>query len=116
MSDFLSDEPQQISQALQPLCRQHDLVVLIVTDPREYALPPGHAQMTLRDLETGEVMIYRFSRRNRHAMATLAQARQAQLQQMFGDLGITHVVVTPQSDYSADLTQLFLGRRRRHTG
>lgn len=116
MSDFLSDDPQQFSQALLRLYRRHDLIVLLITDPRESTLPPGNAQMAMRDLETGDVMVYRFSRQNRDAMATMAQARYAQLQQMFRDLGITHVMVTPQSDYPADLTQVFLGRRRRHTG
>ena len=116
MSDFLSDDPQQFSPALLRLHRRHDLIALLITDPRESALPPGSAQMAMRDLETGEVMVYHFSRRNRDAMATAAQARDAQLQQMFRDLGITHVRVTPQSDYPADLTQVFLGRRRRHTG
>jgi uncharacterized protein (DUF58 family) len=116
MSDFLSDEPQQFSQALLRLGEQHDLVVLLVTDPRERTLPPGNAQIAMRDLETGQVMIYHVSRQNRHAMATMAQARDAQLQQMCRDLGIVHVIVTPQSDYAADLTRVFLGRRRRHTG
>jgi uncharacterized protein (DUF58 family) len=116
MSDFLSDEWQPCAQALRRLGGQHDLIALLVADPRESMLPPGNAQMTMRDLETGEVMVYHFSRQNRHAMATIAQARYAQLQQMFRDLGITHVMVTPQSDYVSDLTQVFLGRRRRHTG
>jgi len=116
MSDFLSDDPQQFSQALLRLWGQHDLIALLITDPRESTLPPGNAHMAMRDLETGEVMVYHFSRQNRHAMATRAQARYAQLQQMFRDLGIPYVMLTPQSDYSADLTQVFLGRRRRHTG
>jgi uncharacterized protein (DUF58 family) len=116
MSDFLSDDPQQFSQALLRLCRRHDLIALPITDPRESTLPPGNVQMAMRDLETGDVMVYRFSRQNRDAMATLAQVRYAQLQQVFRDLGIAHVMVTPQSDYPADLTQVFLGRRRRHTG
>ena len=116
MSDFLSDEWQPCAQALRRLGGQHDLIALLVADPRERMLPLGNAQMTMRDLETGEVMVYHFSRQNRHAMATIAQARYAQLQQMFRDLGITHVMVTPQSDYVSDLTRVFLGRRRRHTG
>jgi uncharacterized protein (DUF58 family) len=116
MSDFLSDDPQQCSHALLRLCRRHDLIALPITDPRESTLPPGNVQMAMRDLETGDVMVYRFSRQNRDAMATLAQVRYAQLQQVFRDLGIAHVMVTPQSDYPADLTQVFLGRRRRNTG
>lgn len=112
LSDFLTDDFQALSQALAQLRARHDLIALVVSDPREAALPIGSACMTMRDLETGQVMTYRYSRQNRRHMAAVVQARQAHLQQLFQRLDIAHVTVTPCSDYCADLTQLFRGRRR----
>jgi uncharacterized protein (DUF58 family) len=113
LSDFLTDDFQHLSQALTRLQARHDLIALVVTDPREESLPLGHARMSVRDLETGESTMYTFSQQNRHTMTTAAQARQTQLQQMFRHLGIAGVTVTPSSDYVEDLTELFLRRRRR---
>jgi uncharacterized protein (DUF58 family) len=116
LSDFLTDDLPHLSQTLRRLCARHDLIAMVVTDPREEALPPGSASMRMRDLETGTVTTYRFSQKNRQRMAAMAQARQAHLQQLFHHLGIAYVTVTPSSDYGTDLRQLFLGRRRRRRG
>lgn len=113
LSDFLTDDVQQLSRALGRLRVRHDLVALELRDPRETTLPMGSARMTMQDLETGEVTTYGYSRRNHRRMAAVAQARQEQLQQLFHDLDIGHVTVTPCSDYGSALTQFFLGRRRR---
>jgi uncharacterized protein (DUF58 family) len=116
LSDFLADDLSHLSQPLARLCARHDLIALVVSDPREEALPPGSASMSMRDLETGVVTTYRFSQKNRQRMAAMAQARHARLQQLFDDLGIASVTVTPCSDYGADLRQLFLGHCRRRRG
>jgi uncharacterized protein (DUF58 family) len=113
LSDFLTDDFQHLSQALARLQARHDLIALVVTDPREESLPLGYARMAVRDLETGASAMYTFSQQNYHAMITAAQARQTQLQRIFRSLGIAALTVTPSSDYIEDLTQLFLRRRRR---
>jgi uncharacterized protein (DUF58 family) len=113
LSDFLTDDFQRLSQALTRLQARHDLIALVVTDPREESLPLGYARMSVRDPETGESTMYTFSQQNRRTMSNAAQARQTQLQQMFRHLGIAAVTVTPCSDYVEDLTELFLRRRRR---
>jgi uncharacterized protein (DUF58 family) len=113
LSDFLTDDVQQLAQALGRLRARHDLIALELRDPRETAMPMGSARMTMRDLEMGEVTTYGYSQHSRRHMAALAQARQDHLQQLFHHLDIGHVTVTPRSDYASALTQFFLGRRRR---
>lgn len=113
LSDFFVDDVACLSRALERLRAQHDLVALVITDPREATLPEGHGSMALRDLETGKVTVYRLSARNRRRMEAVAQARQANLQELFEQLGIAYIVATPHSDYAADLTQLFAHRRHR---
>jgi hypothetical protein len=116
LSDFLTDDFAGLPQALTRLQARHDLIALVLTDPREEELPPGYASMAVRDLETGEVMVYDFSPRNRRRMAATAQAQQLRLQQLLQHLGIAAVRVTPASDYVEDLTQLFRNRRQRTQG
>ena len=116
LSDFLTDDFQGLSQALARLQARHDLIALVITDPREEELPQGYARMAVRDLETGEVMVYDFLPKNRQIMAATAHARQAQLQQILQRLDVTAVTVTPSSNYAADITQLFLRRSQRKQG
>jgi uncharacterized protein (DUF58 family) len=113
LSDFLTDDLPQITQALSKLRFRHDLIALVITDPREQSLPTGNIRIPVRDLETGEVHMYCFSAKNRRAMVEQAEKRQQQLRQMFQDRDIAHVCITPQSDYIADITQLFWTRHRR---
>jgi uncharacterized protein (DUF58 family) len=116
LSDFLTDDLTHLAQSLRRLCARHDLIAMVVADPREEALPAGSASMSMRDLETGAVTTYRFSRKNRQRMAAVAQARHVHLQKLFDDLGIAQVTVTPSSDYGTDLRQLFLGHQKRRRG
>jgi uncharacterized protein (DUF58 family) len=116
LSDFLTDDVPHLSQALSRLQRRHDVVALVITDPREEEFPSGYARMAMRDLETGQIAMYDFSANNRYSMTVAARTRQHQLQQAFEHVGIASVTVTPASDYVQDITQLFLGRRRRTKG
>jgi uncharacterized protein (DUF58 family) len=115
-SDFLTDDVPHLSQALSRLQGRHDVVALIITDPREEEFPSGYARMAMRDLETGQIAMYDFSANNRHIMTVAARARQHQLLQTFAHVGIASVTVTPSSDYVQDITRLFLRRRRRTKG
>jgi uncharacterized protein (DUF58 family) len=112
LSDFLTDDPQQLVEPLARLRCQHDLIALVVADPRESTLPPKNARMACRDLETGTITVYHFSDHNCSTMAATAQARRDQLQRVFETLDIAQVTVTPYSDYHHDLVQLFRRRQR----
>lgn len=115
-SDFLIEDGQQLTQALSRLGSQHDLIALVVTDPREVSLPKGNVRVAVRDLETGERTLYHFSQENRRKMMATAKRRQGQIRQIFYNLGIAYVHVTPQSNYGADIAQLFRTRRQRRIG
>jgi uncharacterized protein (DUF58 family) len=113
LSDFLTEDTDALRQALIWIRRKHDLIALQVQDPLEMAFPPGHATMVTRDVETGETVRYSFSRRNRQHMLRAAEARHRQLQQLWCELHIPHVTITPDSNYGVDITQLFLTSRGR---
>jgi uncharacterized protein (DUF58 family) len=116
LSDFLTDEADQLAQTLGWLQSKHDLITLKLSDPREVSLPSGHGRMLTRDLETGKLIMYRFSRRNRRGMERAAEAYQQRLQALCQALDITQLTVTPESNYGEDMTQMFLASQRRTYG
>ena len=113
ISDFLTANIEQLMQTTEVLHDRHDLINVTISDPRETTLPVGVGRMVTRDLETGKIATYSFSRRNRRRMALAAQARQDQLQALWQRLNIAHVTVTPESNYPEELTQMFLMCRGR---
>ncbi|HEY7711129.1 MAG TPA: DUF58 domain-containing protein [Candidatus Entotheonella sp.] len=113
LSDFLTDDRERLRRALKRLCRRHDLIALVVTDPLEQALPTGTARMVSRDLETGAVRSYSLTRTNQRRMAERIEAQRAQLGQLFRHLSMPYLTVTPDRHYIDDLRQLVLRRNRR---
>ena len=113
LSDFLADDSERLRRALSRLSRRHDPIALVVTDPLEQNLPTSTARMVSRDLETGAARSYSLTRANQRRMAQRAEARQAQLDQMFRHLRMPYLTVTPDHDYIDDLSHLVLSRHRR---
>ena len=112
LSDFLTDDADGLKEAMAWLHGQHDLVTLQLRDPREATLPAGLGRFCARDLETGKLVMTRFSRRNRRRIAEQANLRQQQLRNLWQRLDIAHLAVTPDSNYGEDMTQMFLASRR----
>lgn len=106
LSDFLTEDTDDLVQALDLIRRQHDLRSLWLVDPREQELPVANAIIRTRDLETGDDVTMRLSHRNCRRMTQAAQAHQARLQVIWQDLGIAYTQVTPESHYDTDIAQV----------
>jgi uncharacterized protein (DUF58 family) len=113
LSDFLTEEPILLRQALARLCRRHEVIALRVMDPLEVALPTGTTRIVARDLETHQVRSYSLTRANHQRMLAAGAARRVELQQIFRRLGMAYLTITPHSPYGAELRQLFLTHHRR---
>ncbi|ETX09219.1 MAG: hypothetical protein ETSY2_00790 [Candidatus Entotheonella gemina] len=113
LSDFLTDDSERLQQALKQLCRRHDPIALVVTDPLEQTLPVGTARIVSRDFETGAVRSFSLTRANQRRMAERTEARQAQLGQMFRHLRMPYLTVTADGNYIDELRHLVLSRHRR---
>jgi len=116
LSDFLTDDMDDLVQALKLIRRQHDLRSLWLSDPCEQQLPVTTAMMRTRDLETGADVTMRLSRRYCRRLAQAAQAHEERLHAIWQELGIAYSQVTPESDYETDLTHIVTspsGRGRR---
>ena len=112
ISDFLD---HGYERSLRIAAKRHDIIPIIVSDPREYDLP-NVGLIELRDAETGrQVLIDTASRRNRQAyqekMDQFAQRRK----QMFRRFGIEAVALTTGQDFVEPLAQYFRKREARLT-
>lgn len=116
LSDFITDDTDDLTQALGLMRRKHDLLGLWLADPREQTLPAANAIVRTRDLETGAYVTVRLSRRNCQRMAQAAQAHQERLQAIWQACDVAYTQITPESNYEADIADMFVspsGRGRR---
>lgn len=110
ISDFHAPE---FSTALRVVRHRHDLIPVLVQDPRESQLPPVR-YVELYDSETGEQLLVDTQRRGfRERFRQLAEARRAQLRNEFRRLGIDLIEVTTGESFVEPLTRFFRARGKR---
>jgi uncharacterized protein (DUF58 family) len=110
LSDFYD---ANYERALSVVAARHDLVPILLADPRDETLPDvGLA--TFEDLETGEhVLVDTSSAEVRRAYAeTMAAERETHLK-LFKKFGLDHCVVRTDRPYVRPLRDLFARRAKR---
>lgn len=111
LSDFHED-PHLLEPAVRTAARHHDLVPVIIEDPRERWLPEGTGVIDMRDLETGAHRRVWLSRKTREAWAERLKKRDEELTALFRRTGAEPVRVSPAMDPLTEMARLFLRRRR----
>lgn len=111
LSDFQEDLAV-LSPALRTAARHHDLVPVIIEDPRERSLPEGTGLIQMRDLETGAYRSLWLNRKSREAWMERLQRRDEELTALFKRAGVDALRVDPTIDPLTKITRLFLRRRR----
>jgi uncharacterized protein (DUF58 family) len=114
MSDFL-EELVEIKKALRVMGSRHDVIPLVIHDPRERELPQHRGGLRLRDLETGLERILWFTKKNRETFQAEAKKREEALNSLFKQLNLDYLWIDPKTDYLLEITKLFLSRRRRRS-
>jgi len=110
VSDF---QDAGYEQAMRIARRKHDVIAIVVGDPREAELPDA-GLMELRDLETGETVVFdSSSRRARDAFA----AREARLRQerdrLLRRINLDRIEVRTGESFYEPLTRFFMTRGKR---
>ncbi len=110
VSDYFDDH---FERALQTANQRHDVIAVLVTDPRELEVPPvGLVQ--LRDAESGRIGVYDTSSRSfRAALARDADARVQGLEKRLRSSGIDFVHVDASRSVVDPLVRFFRMRDRR---
>ncbi len=110
VSDFLDEGYER---ALVTANQKHDVIAVLVTDPRELALP-SVGLVTLRDAESGEARIYDTgSPRFREQMAAEAQTRVRELEHRLRASGIDFIHIDAAGSVVDPLVRFFRMRERR---
>ena len=110
ISDFLTDDP---GRQLAVSARRHDLVAVVVEDPRERDLPPL-GMIMLEDPETGDtVMVDTSNAKLRDAFSSERDRQRAARDRSLRSAGIDSITVSTGGDYAAALLRFFRERGRR---
>lgn len=108
ISDFIDEH--DFAHALAIANRKHDVVALMVYDPRENQLPPV-GMMYLRDAETGEQMwVDTSDKKLREAYEKYAFVREKELDAIFKRSGVDVANIRSDEDYVRALITLFKKR------
>ncbi len=110
VSDFLDEG---FEDAMLTANRKHDVIAVVITDPRELELP-SVGLVELRDAETGRARIYDTgSAAFRSAFSSLADERIRGLERRFRGAGIDFVHIDAAGSVVEPLVQFFRARERR---
>ena len=112
ISDF--QEPlTEIKKAFKSFVFRHDLIPVILSDPREKILPKRRCLTVLKDLETGRrETIWMGGTRKRMAFKMQSEKREKQLMTLFRSLGMDALWVHQNTDFAKEMSRFFMSRRR----
>jgi uncharacterized protein (DUF58 family) len=112
LSDF-QDEFEEIEKALKPVARLHDVVSIVLWDPREKVLPSKRCIAVLKDLETGRRRaVWLGGARKKDSFQGGVEVREDRLRELFQDLRVDALWIHQETNYIKEIGQLFLARRR----
>ncbi|MGE5927836.1 MAG: DUF58 domain-containing protein [Gemmatimonadota bacterium] len=110
LSDFLAEGWEK---PLRRLAARHEVVAIVVADPRERDLPES-GWIELADAETGRrVLVDTSDRAVRDRVRTLAEKRREERARMLAAAGVDTVQLTTGTDYAIPLRRAFALRARR---
>lgn len=111
LSDFQQDLAG-LEPAVRTAARHHDLVPIIIEDPRERSLPEATGFVRLRDLETGATRSIWLNRKSREAWTERLRKRDEEMAALFRRARVDALRVNPTVDPLTEIARLFLRRRR----
>lgn len=109
----LQEDFEGIEKALKSVAVLHDVVSIVLWDPREKILPEKRCITVLKDLETGtRRTIWLGGSRKKAAFQKRAEAREERLRTLFRSLCMDALWIHQEADYVKEISKLFLVRRR----
>lgn len=111
ISDFMD---RGYEKTLRRVALRHDLVPIILEDPRESELPSAAAVIEAEDPETGDrALLPAWSGAAREAYAKAAARRRSEVERFFKASGIEHIRIRTDGSYVDPVVRFFKERARR---
>jgi uncharacterized protein (DUF58 family) len=112
ISDFQEDF-EEIEKGLRSVARPHDVVSIILWDPREKTLPLKRCITVLKDLETGRRRtVWLGGTKRKASFQEKVEARENILKELFKSLCMDALWIHQETNYVKEISYLFLTRRR----
>lgn len=107
MSDFLDEGYESVFRIA---AKRHDLVPIVVTDPREQSLPAA-GFFELEDMETGDVVMVNAGDRSvREKFSNIVLAKKTTRDRLFAQSGVVPILLSVGDDLLMPLRRFFQGR------
>jgi uncharacterized protein (DUF58 family) len=111
ISDFMDSGYEKV---LRRVAKRHDLVPIVLEDPRESELPDAPVLIEFEDSETGErALVPAWSKSVRESYRKAAAKRRHELERFFKSAGIEHIRVRTDKSYVDPVVAFFKNRSRR---
>jgi uncharacterized protein (DUF58 family) len=111
LSDF-HDDLGEIETAFKLVARLHDVISIVLYDPREKRLPEKDCVATFKDLETGARRTVWLNATQRDVFKEKTEAQENHLRELFQCLSVEGIWIHQATHYVKEISQLFLIRRR----
>ena len=111
ISDFQGDLGE-IEAALKAVARRHDVVFVVLWDPRERVLPNNRCIAVFKDLETGVKKTVWFGATKRGSFKEKAESQERRLKELFQRLCMDGLWIHQEANHVQEISQFFLDRRR----
>jgi uncharacterized protein (DUF58 family) len=112
IADFQEDF-EEIEKALKSVARHHDVVSIVLWDPREKMLPTKRCITVLKDLETGtKRTVWLGGAKENASFQERVEARENGLKELFQSLYMDALWIHQETNYVKEISGLFLARRR----
>ena len=112
LSDFQEDFGE-IEKALKSVAHLHDVVSIVLWDPREKILPEKRTITMLKDLETGRMRaVWLGGTKRKASFQERVEAREQALKALFQNLCMDALWIHQETNYVREISQLFMARRR----
>jgi uncharacterized protein (DUF58 family) len=115
ISDFLlpAGRPEVVDRQMRATGRKHELIHVLISDPGEFDLPPA-GMVTLRDLETGQlVQVDASHKRSRQAYRQRQRQAYADIMAQFKAADMDCVEISTADSAADALSRYFRYRERR---
>jgi len=110
VSDF---QDEGFERVLRRTARKHDLIPVVIEDPRESALPALPAWLEFEDPETGERTLVRPTRALREALSRRRAAAGERLDAIFRSARVDPIRIRTDENYVEPIVRYFQERARR---
>ncbi len=114
ISDFRTDDFASFEHALKLGSLKHDLIPIILTDPREKSLPSFDALINLEDPESGQTILFDASSKSALSEHQKEEEKRlARIQRLFQLSGIDSIQIGTDASYIDPVVQFFRRRAKK---